>query len=660
MNAVFFNSVLFASLFLFFSPKRFTWFLLLVLSLSITAITSFWAIRAFSVDTPDVIRFAVILDYKLYFIVDKLSAFFILTINFTVLTALFYAKGYLKPYDSKKNKTEFALHYFSFFWLQASMLAVVMLRNAVGFLTFWELMSLSSFVLVIFESDKKENLKTGLNYLIQMHIGFVFILSAFLISYVNSNSEFGFDGLESYFVEYQPILLFVLFFIGFAIKAGFIPFHTWLPYAHPSAPSHISGVMSGVMIKMGIYGILRVLTYIDYQLEFIGIFILSFSLVSGIFGIMMAAFQHDYKKLLAYCSIENIGIIGIGIGTGVLGLAYHLPILANLGFAGALLHILNHSLFKSLLFFSVGNIYSQTHSRNIEFLGGLGKKMPVTSVLFLLGALAISGLPPFNGFISEFLIYSGLFQSLLSGDLTSVTIILIVFTTMAIIGGLSIFSFTKLYGVIFLGSPRSDHVDHSKEVGKNMLIPGFAILFMILFIGFAPALFLYPLSQIVAQFTNTTAYIGEMRPILNQISLIFGIFIVMVGILWFLRKRYFKKHPSGIDATWGCGYTGANPATHQYTSSSYSNSLSHVAYSFVSRKKKYQTIPKDEIFPAPRNFISKTTDVIEEYFINRPIRKLMLILEKSAVFQTGKIQHYLLYALLFMIFIFIIGLLNLI
>jgi len=157
MNADFFNSVLFASLFLFFIPKRFTWFLLFALSMSITVITSFWAIRAFFVDTPDVIRFAVILNYKLYFIVDKLSAFFILTVNFTVLTALLYAKGYLKPYGSKKNKTEFALHYFSFFWLQASMLAVVMLRNAVGFLAFWELMSLSSFVLVIFESEKKNN-----------------------------------------------------------------------------------------------------------------------------------------------------------------------------------------------------------------------------------------------------------------------------------------------------------------------------------------------------------------------------------------------------------------------------------------------------------------------------------------------------------------------
>jgi hydrogenase-4 component B len=235
-----------------------------------------------------------------------------------------------------------------------------------------------------------------------------------------------------------------------------------------------------------------------------------------------------------------------------------------------------------------------------------------------------------------------------------------VFTTLALIGGLSIFSFTKLYGVIFSGHPRSEAVDDAKETGWVMRIPLLVITIVILLIGLAPSIFLYPLSQIVAQFTGSNSYIVETRPILNQISLTSGIFIVFAGILWFLRSLYFKKQAPLTGPTWGCGYTGADPATHQYTSSSWSSAMSSISYHFVNKKKNYRSIPGDEIFPAPRSFVSKTTDIIEEYIIKRPVRKLMLGLEKSAVFQTGKIQHYLLYALLFMIIICIIGILNII
>jgi formate hydrogenlyase subunit 3/multisubunit Na+/H+ antiporter MnhD subunit len=660
MLEVFIYGVLTASLFLLFSPKRYLYLITTALSLSLSFVTSYFAFKTFGI--PEALRMNLIAfdRFEISFVIDKLSAFFILVINFTVLTSLVYANGYLKPYIPKKTKLETGLHYFAFFWLQASMLGVVMLRDALGFLTFWELMSLSSFVLVMFESEKKENLKTGLNYLIQMHIAFVFILAAFLIAYSATGSDFGFESLEQYFFEHKAILLFSLFFIGFGIKAGFIPFHSWLPYAHPSAPSHISAVMSGVMIKMGIYGILRVLTYINFQLETIGIFILAFSLVSSVFGILTAAFQHDYKKLLAYCSIENIGIIGIGIGIGVLGLAYSLPLMANLGFAGALLHILNHSLFKSLLFFSAGNVYSQTHTRNMEFLGGLGKKMPATSAAFLIGAAAISGLPPFNGFISEFLIYSGLFRSLHDADITGATIILVVFTVMAIIGGLSIFGFTKLHGVVFSGSPRSESAQHAKEVSKIMLIPQFVIIVIMLIIGLVPSILLSPLSQIVDQFTGSSIEIVQSGQVLSKISLVFILFMGFVSILLLLRYLYYKKQTPDTDSTWGCGYTGADTATHQYTSSSYSSSLSHIAYRFVNRKRKYRSIPDDEIFPESRSFLSKTADVLETYLISRPVRRLMLFFERIAVFQTGKIQHYLLYALIFIFLVICLSWFNLI
>jgi len=438
-----------------------------------------------------------------------------------------------------------ALHYFAFLWLHLSMLLVLMLRDALAFLIVWEIMSLSSFILVIFDSEKRETIKIGIQYLIQMHIGMAFIMLAFIGAYVQTGAAFSFNGLEAYFATHNPLGLFILFFIGFGIKAGFIPLHSWLPHAHPAAPSHVSGVMSGVMIKMGIYGILRVLTYIHHDYLYIGLLILCVSLFSGILGVTMAIVQHDFKKLLAYHSIENIGIIGMGIGLGMIGLGIHIPTLAILGFAGALLHVLNHSLFKSLLFYTAGSVYNQTHTRNIEKLGGLIKKMPKTALFFLLGALAICGLPPFNGFISEFLIYSGIFKSLHSGSLLTDVIFLFSFIGLAIIGGLAVFCFTKVFSIMFLGSARTDKVNNAREVEISMLIPNYLIGFMIISIGLLPALFIKPLSWVVAQFTGDTAALQQMIPVMNNISIASCIFFIFIGIIWMLRTWQQKNKPSG-------------------------------------------------------------------------------------------------------------------
>ena len=221
-----------------------------------------------------------------------------------------------------------------------------------------------------------------------------------------------FDSLPTYFANSSNWPLFLLFFIGFAIKAGFMPLHTWLPEAHPAAPSHVSGVMSGVMIKMGIYGIFRVVLATQSDLLIIGVLLLAVSLISGLLGVIYAILQHDLKRLLAYHSIENIGIIGIGLGLGIIGKATNNQMLMLLGFSGALLHTLNHSLFKSLLFFNAGSVYLAAKIRDIEKCGGLMKTMPYTALLFLLGSIAICGLPPFNGFISEYLIYFGMINTM--------------------------------------------------------------------------------------------------------------------------------------------------------------------------------------------------------------------------------------------------------
>lgn len=658
MEILFFKLLLCCSLGLFFISRKLQYLSTLVLQIATIGITSYWAIEAFGMVNTLQIPFCNLAQHEVFLTIDKLSAFFILVINFTVLTGIIYAKGYLQPYVEKKSKAEMAFHLFNFLWLHVSMLLVVMFRDVLAFLIIWELMSLSSFFLVIFESEKKETLKTGINYLIQMHIGVVFLLVAFLISSVGMDGQLNFDNLVLYFSTHNPFPVFMLFFVGFGIKAGFIPLHSWLPHAHPAAPSHVSGVMSGVMIKLGIYGILRVLTYIHNDLLNIGIFILVISLVSGIIGVIMAIVQHDVKKLLAYHSIENIGIIGVGIGLGVIGIAVDLPVLTVLGFAGGILHILNHSLFKSLLFYTSGAVYSQTHTRNIEQLGGLMKKMPKTAIFFLLGALAICGLPPFNGFISEFLIYSGIFQSLQAGNLFVDVLLLLSFTGLAVIGGLAIFCFTKVFSIIFLGSPRSDASIHANEVEPSMIISDFFIGVMIILIGFFPILFMNPLSGVVQVFTPETGVIHSIIPTLNSISLSSGIFIMVIGLIWVLRAWQQKRQTVTNAATWGCAYQGAKAGLHQYTATSYADSLRGLTPHIVQVKKEFTEFAEDEIFPQPRSFSTHSSDVFEENLVTKPGKSVLSFLKRIAVFQTGKIQHYLFYALAFLVVIFLLTLLK--
>ncbi|NCA86171.1 MAG: NADH-quinone oxidoreductase subunit E [Clostridia bacterium] len=661
MEIQFFAWAMVLSVVIFFVPKRFQYFSALLFQGVIIIATSIVAIDSLingPLVTPPVLAY--LLGKPVFAVVDELSAYFILVINFTMLSGLLYAGGYLKPYLEKRNKAEMGLHYFSFLWLHVSMLLVSMIRDGFAFLIAWELMTIFSFILVIFESDKKEIIKAGINYLIQMHVGLVFIMAAFFIAFTKTGAEFSFDGLASYFTSQKPFPLFLLFFTGFGIKAGFIPLHTWLPHAHPAAPSHVSAVMSGVMIKMGIYGILRVLTYIHTDLLYIGIFVLCVSLISGVIGVTMAIMQHDIKKLLAYHSIENIGIIGIGIGLGIIGLAMNQPVIAVLGFAGGILHILNHSLFKSLLFYSAGSVYQKTHTRNVDQLGGVMKKMPYTALLFLLGSLAICGLPPFNGFISEFLIYSGLFRGLLPGDLPMDVIILISFVGLVFIGGLAIFCFTKIFGVVFLGSPRSKSVGKATEVSGMMLFPQIMAGVLILFIGLAPGLFMNPLNRIVSIFTGTTSILPNAIPVMNNISLFSGIFIVLVGLLWLVRRRVQTSKVIETGASWGCGYTGADAAVHQYSATSWADSVGELASGVVKVKKQHRSFEEEEIFATPRSFETHTSDIFEETLVTKPASNLLKWFEKSAVFLTGNLQHYLLYALVFMIFIFLLTLLNVI
>jgi len=661
MLLIIFQILLVLTTCVFFVSKRHMSNLVLLIQLGLAGITGYWSIDVLTHGT--VFERELLINFwgsPLEIKVDSLSAFFILVLNFTLLTGSIYSKGYLKPYINEKNHAEFGLHYFSLAWLHISMLLVCMLRDGLAFLVVWEMMSVFSFLLVIFESEKKETVKAGINFLLQMHIGFVFIMAGFIYAYVQTGAAFSFDGLSVYFEEHHPLPLFLLFFVGFGIKAGFIPFHTWLPHAHPAAPSHISGIMSGVIIKMGIYGILRVLTYIHTDLLIIGIFILVVSLISGLLGVMYAIMQHDLKKLLAYHSIENIGIIGIGIGIGLIGVAKDLPILAVLGFAGGILHVLNHSLFKSLLFYSAGSVYMRTHTRHLEHLGGLIKKMPKTAFLFLLGALAICGLPPFNGFISEFLIYSGLFKGLQTPSLQTNFIILGTAIGLTLIGGLALFCFTRVFSIVFLGTPRSEAPEKAKDDDGSMILPKILAGIMIVAIGIYPVFFVKMVGNVVGLYVRDTSLIMQNISYMSKISCSSLVFILLIAILWLIRRAQQKRVHIEHGPTWGCAYSGANPAVHQYTATSFANNYSELAPPIVKTGKYFESLKEEEIFPRPRSFKTKTGDMIEENMVEKPIRKIIKWMEKAAIFQTGNLQHYIMYVFMFMGLIFWLTFFNII
>jgi len=451
--------------------------------------------------------------------------------------------------------------------------------------------------------------------------------------------------------------LYLVFFIGFAIKAGLVPFHTWLPYAHPAAPAHISGSMSGVLIKIGIFGMLRMLLIIPVDYVIIGTIILVISLFSGIFGIMMAILQQNLKKMLAYSSIENIGIIGIGIGLGCIGLGTNNLILSSLGFGAALLHTLNHSLFKSLLFFTAGNVYQATHTLDIEKLGGLIKRMPQTAFLFLIAALAISGLPPFNGFISEFLIYTGLFRSLNNTSVISLLCIIFTITGLVAIGGLAIICFTKTFSVVFLGNARHTFRHEVKEVSLFQLLPLYFIVAFIAGIGLFPQIFLNLLIKPVQLFTSLhqlpfVSFQGSGVNVLLSFTYSSLYLILIVLILLGIKKLVLLKKINPTLSTWGCGYT-APTSKIQYTGNSFSKTYRDLFGALFQTSKKEKKV--QGIFPANAHLETKAYDKIEKWLIDRPTIDLKYFLGRFLFIQNGRIQSYVAYGIAFIITMLILS-----
>lgn len=583
---------------------------------------------------------------------DTLSSWFMLIVGALFVLGAFYGKAYLSHYNAKTRQQ--TLHWVSFFITLAGIFVLLTTRNLIVFLFGWEMMAIGSFFAVIFEYDRPQVLKAGLNYFIQSHIAVILITIVFAWSMSVTGSA-TYDGLERFFAESSATVQIVamsLLIAGFGFKAGIVPFHSWLPLAHPAAPSHVSALMSGVIVKAGIYGIVRfgsMLVGLEAQLP-IGVALLVLGIVSGLIGIINAAEHRDFKRMLAYCTIENIGIICMGLGVGFIGWSMGNVMLFALGMGGALFHVLNHALFKSLLFFGAGNVYTAVHTRNMEQLGGLGKLMPRTAGIFLFGSLAIGGLPPIGGFLSEIMIYLGFLDGFGADSLPMSVLMVVAGCSLAVIGGVSMLAFTKTFGVIFLGSPRSQLSHEPKEVSGAMLWPAYAVVAIVVAVlvgcGFVVKhLFEVSLSSfelpVLPENLTELANVVSLIMVVGRSMLIFALVIVVCVIV---RRLVAARRPVSEGPTWGCGYM-RSIAGIQYTGKSFAKTLVDMCRPLLPTTSRFTPIEQQEIFPTDRAHLSVDSDVVDQHIVKPGVDAISRGLDRFQFIQNGNLQRYIVYGL---------------
>ena len=589
---------------------------------------------------------------SLSFVIDSLAAFFIFVISFISIPASIFAVRYVEEFSDKK-RISFLGFFYNLFLL--AMILVVSVHNAFYFLIFWEMMSLTSYFLVVFEHEKQAARRAGIVYLVMTHIGTAFIAASFWLLFGHSGS-FAFHDFQLNAGTLPPALknaIFLTALIGFGTKAGIIPFHIWLPQAHPQAPSHVSALMSGVMIKTAIYALIRfIFTFMGDIPWWWGGIVLGLAIISTILGVLYALMEHDLKRLLAFHSIENIGIILLGFGMSIIFVSNGQPLYASFALIAALYHVLNHASFKGLLFLGAGAVLSKTHTRNMEELGGLIKKMPWTAACFLIGSVAISALPPLNGFLSEWMIFLAVLSGYQCPGLAIHFFAPVLAALLGFAGALAAACFVKAFGICFLGESRSDHAKKAAEVSQSMKLAmeilaasclGFALLAPgIVFLLGKTAGTLIKAETNVSMFTPngfliSLADVGQIPPFLMGGILIGGSLILFV-FLKLTGNREIKIGPS-----WDCGLPKLEPKM-QYTATGYSKPLRRI-FSFLYQPTRRVELEDEghEILRTAQRFESETVHIFEEW-IYKPLSQFMLLASKKAkLIQTGHIQLYLSY-----------------
>lgn len=582
--------------------------------------------------------------------IDPLSALFLLPIFIITGCSALYGVGY---WPAQKHPHTVTRLTFFLGLLAASLTTVVMARNAILFLIAWEMMALGSFFSLTTDDKHEEVRDAGILYLITTHLGTLVLFALF--SLLSINGSFLFPAAAS-LSALHPLAnaIFITALIGFGVKAGMMPLHVWLPSAHASAPSHISAIMSGVVLKMGIYGMVRVFSFFSQVPLWWGATILVLGMISGVVGVAFALGQHDLKRLLAYHSIENIGIILMGMGVALIGQATGSQTMMLLGMAGSLLHVLNHALFKALLFLGAGSVIHAVGTREIDLMGGVGRRLPLTASLFLAGSVAICGLPPLNGFVSEIMVYLGCFRGVAFSNGSAVGLTALAVPALALVGGLAVACFVKVYGTVFLGIPRTEEHSGGHEAPGNMLVPMGVLAGFCAVIGLAPWLVAPLLAGAVAgwhpSLANSTAALTSLVPF-NWISLLSTslTLCILVGTWVIVRRTSGKEHSTA--PTWGCGYLRPTPRM-QYTATSFAEML--VKY-FRDLLRPQEHSPEiTGIFPAPTRYSSHITEAVLEGLY---LPFLEYLYRKTAPFrrlQHGRLHLYILYILVTLVVLLVV------
>ncbi len=577
---------------------------------------------------------------------DGLAAVFLLPAFLICGLGSIYGLGYFPHHRHPESAGRLRLLYGI---LAASIVTLPSCRNAILFLIAWELMALASFLLILTEQGKEETRRAAFVYLTTTHVA-TLALYAFFILLAQGSGTFDFPEIAALDAR-SPIAtaMFALAIFGFGLKAGIMPLHIWLPEAHAAAPSHVSALMSGVVIKMGIYGLVRMTSFFVHIPPWWGWTVLVLGVVSGVMGVAFAIAQHDVKRLLAYHSVENIGIILIGLGVALLGRSFEQPALVVLGLAGALLHVVNHGLFKALLFLSAGSFINATGTRQLDSYGGLFTRMPITGICFLGGAVAICGLPPLNGFVSEWLIYLGLLHSQAVGAPFALTLAVLAAPMLAMIGALAVACFVKVVGVTFLGGPRKVWAKTITESPRSMTVAMAIILGCCLVIGVFPALIVPVLGRALAAWGAVAApadFPGALAPV-GWISIGAFLFLAIAGGLafWQRQRVITGERPS----TWGCGYLKPS-ARMQYTAASFAEMLTGLfSWGLWMDIKGEQPFG---FFPALARLADHTPDVVLDRLLYPSCRGLSrLAFTLRAFLQHGVLGVYLLYVALTLFFL---------
>jgi hydrogenase-4 component B len=563
---------------------------------------------------------------------DGISAFFLALLSFLGGAGTLYAREYWTderhPASAPSGRA---------WWnaLLGHMGLVLLCSNGLHFLIAWELFAVCAYFLITSDRQRREVRAAGWLYLAASHAG-TLCLFAFFACLAARTGSWELGPMREH-AELAP--LFWLALAGFGLKAGLFPLHIWLPSAHANAPSHVSAILSGVAIKMGIYGLIRFTGWLPVP-DVAGAIVVALGVASAVLGVAFALGQHDLKRLLAYHSVENIGIILIGLGFAMIASSHGHATWGRLALAGGLLHVWNHGLFKALLFLGAGSVLHATGTREMSRLGGLWRTMPWTAGLFALGAAAIAGLPPLNGFVSEWLVFLGLFDAIsVKGAISWAAIPAAIF--LGLTGALALACFVKVCGVVFLGLPRSDAALRAQECGWRMRVPMFVLAAACVAIGLAPALF-WPAVAVASSAWQP----GFANPSPPAPLLILGSFHLAVAFLATLAAlalwQRVKSNGLSRAVTWDCGYAAPTPRM-QYTAGSFAGIITGW-FAWILRPQRHAH-PPSGVFPSPGSFEEHTPETVLEHAVEPAGAVVMRVSSAVRRLQHGRIQAYLVYLL---------------